>query len=40
MGFQGIFRPGVTTQEIIEFIHQNVPIAGKGGPHSARGKPP
>jgi methylmalonyl-CoA mutase C-terminal domain/subunit len=39
MGFQGIFRPGATTSEIIEFIHQNVPTAGEGGPRSARGKP-
>jgi methylmalonyl-CoA mutase C-terminal domain/subunit len=39
MGFQGIFRPGATTQEIIEFIHQNVPTAGGGGSSAARGKP-
>jgi methylmalonyl-CoA mutase C-terminal domain/subunit len=39
MGFRGIFRPGATTQEIIEFIHQSVPTAGNGGSSSARGKP-
>jgi len=39
MGFQGIFRPGATTQEIIEFIHQNVPTAGSGGTSATRGKP-
>jgi methylmalonyl-CoA mutase C-terminal domain/subunit len=39
MGFQGIFRPGATTQEIIEFIHQNVPTAGSGGTSVTRGKP-
>ena len=39
MGFQGIFRPGATTQEIIEFIHQSVPTAGGGGSSATRGKP-
>jgi len=39
MGFQGIFRPGATTQEIIAFIHQNVPTAGSGGTSATRGKP-
>ncbi len=39
MGFQGIFRPGATTEEIIEFIHQNVPTAGSGGTSVTRGKP-
>lgn len=31
MGFQGIFRPGTTTTEIIDFIQQNVRVAGTGG---------
>jgi len=39
MGFQGIFRPGATTPEIIEFVHQNVPAAGSSGSLSAGGKP-
>ena len=39
MGFQGIFRPGATTSEIIEFIHQSVPTAGSGGSPATRGKP-
>ena len=28
MGFEGIFRPGTTTTEIIDFIRQNVAAAG------------
>ena len=39
MGFQGIFRPGATTPEIIEFVHQNIPAAGSSGSLSAGGKP-
>ena len=39
MGFQGIFRPGATTSEIIEFIRQNVQTAGSGGPGATKGKP-
>ncbi len=31
MGFQGIFRPGTTTTEIIDFIQQNVRAVGTGG---------
>ena len=32
MGFEGIFRPGSRTSEIIEFIRQKVGVAGNGGP--------
>jgi methylmalonyl-CoA mutase, C-terminal domain len=39
MGFRGIFRPGATTPEIIEFVHQNIPAAGSSGSLSAGGKP-
>jgi len=39
MGFQGIFRPGATTSDIIEFIRQNVATAGSGRPSSIEGKP-
>ncbi len=39
MGFQGIFRPGATTSEIIEFIRQNAQTAGSGESASTKGKP-
>jgi methylmalonyl-CoA mutase C-terminal domain/subunit len=32
MGFQAIFRPGASTGEIIEFIRQKIPAAGRGEP--------
>jgi methylmalonyl-CoA mutase C-terminal domain/subunit len=39
MGFRGLFRPGATTSEIIEFLHQSFPTADEGGRRSTRGKP-
>ena len=39
MGFAGIFRPGSSTSEIIEFIRQNVRAAGEGGPPSKGERP-
>jgi len=39
MGFQGVFRPGATTSDIIDFIRQKVATAASGGPSSTQGKP-
>lgn len=39
MGFEGIFRPGTVTSEIIEFIRQNVRAAAGGSPPSKGERP-